>query len=306
MVDMTPRVAGAGICCMDYIVVAPQIPWGDTALVSGYSMQGGGLVGTAMVACARLGAQCDLFSLLGADAVADQVIDELDQEHISTSGVVKVGGGDSPFSFIHVDDKTGDRTIFHRPGSALKWDDSIDLHRIAASQALIVDDIYLDLSIAAAKEARAHGVPVVADLIPEDRSNELLRYVDILIAPKHYAKQIGCAYDLNKVLDIIHRLGPTTAVITLGAYGWVFSDSNGRGEGDAFKVDVVDTTGAGDAFHGAFTYAIACGWSTPRCAEFASAVAAIKCTKPGGRTGLPSLEQTVDFLKERSKLEWNK
>lgn len=296
------KIAGAGICCQDYIVMSPQVEWGDTAIVSDYRVQGGGLVGTALVACACLGAECDLYSLLGADAIADQITDELNKEGVSTSGVVKVEGGDSPFSFIHVDDRTGERTIFHRPSSELKWDESFDLCRIAESHALIVDDVYLDLSLAAAIEARAHRVPVVADLMPEDKSRELLRYVDVLIAPRYYASRIGCEADLNAALDAIHESGPATAVITLGADGWVSSDANGRGKGEAFRVDVVDTTGAGDTFHGAFAYGLASGWDTRRCAEFASAVAAIKCTKPGGRTGLPSLEQVIDFLRQRSNM----
>ena len=78
-----------------------------------------------------------------------------------------------------------------------------------------------------------------------------------------------------------------------------FSAPSGRGSGKAFEVDVVDTTGAGDTFHGAFAFGVACGWQIAKCAEFASAVAAINCTKPGGRTGLPTLDQTSEFLKAR-------
>lgn len=59
---------------------------------------------------------------------------------------------------------------------------------------------------------------------------------------------------------------------------------------------MVDTTGAGDVFHGAFAYGVANGWDTSRCGEFAAAVAAIKCMQRGGRTGIPTLEQTLEFL----------
>lgn len=298
------KVVGVGVCCMDYIVVAPQISWGDSTHVSNYIAQGGGLVGTAIVACARLGADCDLYSILGSDNVGTQIIDELRSEGVSTSGVLQIQDADSPFSFIHVDDKSGDRTIFHRPGLGLVWDNSRSFNNIADAQAIIVDDYFIDLSLLAAKEARLHGTPIVADMIPDSNNQELLKYVDILIAPRHFARQIGCEDNLDAALDAIHKLGPTTALITLGADGWVSSDSKGRGRGEAFKVDVVDTTGAGDTFHGAFTYAVARGWDTAKCAEFASAVAAIKCTKPGGRTGLPSLPQTIEFLKERSNLDW--
>jgi sulfofructose kinase len=301
--DAAVRIAGAGVSCQDYVFRAPRTQMGNTGRVTAFQAQGGGLVATALVACARLGAECDLFTLLGDDQVGYEIVAELQHEGVDTSGVLQIHGSDSPVSFIHVDDDTGERTIYHRPGSGLKWDESHSLERIAQSQALIVDDNYLDMAVAAAKMARSLGIPVVADLIPDQDNEALLRHVDILIAPRHYAREISCENDLGEALDAIHRLGPTTAVITLGADGWVYSDPTGRGSGSAFEVEVVDTTGAGDAFHGAFTYGVARGWSTPVCAEFASAVAGIKCAMPGGRTGLPTLSQTIEFLKARGSLD---
>lgn len=298
------RIAGAGICCQDYILVSPRVEWGGTALVSNYCAQGGGLVGTALVACARLGAECTVYTLLGSDDTGNQILHELENEGVSVSGAVRVEGGGSPFSFIHVDDTSGDRTIFYRPGTNLHWDAARSFSGVRDVGALLVDDIYIDLSLAATREARAHGVPVIADLVPSAQNAELLRDVDILIAPQHFARDLGLENDLDAALGAIHNLGPATAMITLGANGWVYSDPSGRGRGEAFSVEVVDTTGAGDTFHGAFTYGVARGWDTARCAEFASAVAAIKCTKPGGRTGLPTLPQTIEFLKQRGKNEW--
>lgn len=300
MQNKVPSIAGSGICCVDYIVVAPQVRWGDQSNVSRYLVQGGGLIGTALVACARLGARCELLTLLGDDEIGEQILSELEQEGIPSDHVMKVPGGESPFSFIHVDDKSGERTIFHRSGTGLQLQrNMLRLDDAARWDCLLVDDIYPELSLAAAQAAREHGVPVVADLIPSESSNELLQLVDVLIAPRHYARGIGCGDDLDAALDHIHSLGPTTAVITLGSDGWVFSDRVGRGRGEAFKVEVVDTTGAGDTFHGAFAYGLARRWDTRKCAEFASAVAAIKCTVAGGRTGLPSLGQVEEFLADR-------
>lgn len=285
---------------MDHILVSPQVPWGDTALVSNYYAQGGGLVATALVACARLGAECELYSLLGDDPVGDQIVAELVEEKVSARGIARVPGAGSPFSFIHVDEMSGERTIFHRPGTGLEWNEQLfDFKRIASCQAIIVDDVYLELSIAGARYASDCNVPVVADLVPSELHSDLLKYVNVLIAPRHFARQIGCENNMDAALDAIHDLGPTAAVITLGADGWVYSDPSGRGRGNAFKVDVVDTTGAGDTFHGAFAFGMASGWNTERCCEFGAAVAALKCTKAGGRTGLPSLSQTLEFLQDK-------
>ncbi|MCE5199422.1 MAG: PfkB family carbohydrate kinase [Armatimonadota bacterium] len=297
MESKAPYVAGAGVCCVDYIVVAPQIKWGDSIHMTDYLVQGGGLTGTAMVACARLGAKCDMLTMLGDDQAGDQIANELEGEGVALDHVVRTPGGMSPFSFVHVDQNTGERTIFHHPATGLHLDPDLPILENAVQwDALLVDAYYLDLAMMASKAANERGVPVVADIIPNERNAALLRQVDVLIAPRHYARKIGCGDNLDAALDAIHDLGPTTAVITLGSDGWVYSDPSGRGSGNAFKVDVVDTTGAGDTFHGAFAYGLASKWDTRRCAEFASAVAAIKCTKRGGRTGIPSLKQVEEFV----------
>lgn len=299
-----PRIAGAGICCLDYIVTSPRVHWGDTAHVTGFCTQGGGLVATALVACARLGADCLFWSLLGDDPMAGTILDELAAEHVSTTRVLRQSGGASPFSFIHVEEGSGERTIFHRPGEHLSWPENADLSEIPSCAVLLVDHCYPDLALTAARVARAHGVPVVADLLPGDAERELLQQVDVLIAPRHFARAMGCENDPAPALDAIHAWGPSVAVITLGEEGWVCSGAFGKARGPAFPVNVVDTVGAGDVFHGAFAFGVAHAWNTPRCCEFASAVAAIKCTRPGGRTGIPDRKSTAAFLREHGRAGW--
>jgi len=300
-----PRIAGAGVCCLDHIFVAPQITWGGTAPVEEYRVQGGGLVGTALVASARLGASCFLFSFLSHDEVGAQVASELAAEGIKLEGVAGIPQGTSPFSFIHVDSRSGERTIFHRPAAGLERALLPDLGRIAECDVLLVDDYYPELALAAARRARQSGIPVVADLtVSLGKCPELFREINVLIAPRAFAAQLGYADDPRGALQAIHHLGPETAMITLGREGYIYSFPEGPGRGKAFKVAAVDTTGAGDAFHGAFAYGLARQWDLARCAEFAAAVAAIKCTKPGGRTGLPTLPQTIHFLRRNGRLDW--
>ena len=216
-------MAGAGICCVDYIVVSPQVHWGDTVEVSDYIVQGGGLVGTAMVACARLGAKCELLSLVGDDNAGKEIIAGLVSEGVPSDGIQTVEDGKSPFSFIHVDADDGERTIFHRQAAGLGFDPARFSTEAAANWGvLLVDGYYPDLSVFAARAARENGVPVVADLIPGEENAELLKLVDVLIAPRHYARQIGCEINLDLAFEAIHKLGPTTALITLGADGWIF------------------------------------------------------------------------------------
>ncbi len=304
MENQPPRIVGAGICCLDHIIVAPTVPWGDTASVREYCVQGGGLVATALVACARLGAQAELLSMLGGDVIADQILDELEDEHVSAVHVARHPSGASPFSFIHVDEKTGERTIFHRRATGMEWRGT-NRDIIARAQVVLVDDYYPCLVRDVTKAARDCGVPTVADTTPTETNADWIRSVDVMISPRHYLRAGGFGDDVDRALDAIHAMGPATAVITLGADGWAASDAAGRTRGTAFPVTVVDTVGAGDVFHGAYAFGLAKGWTTPQCAEFASAVAAIKCTRVGGRTGIPTLPQTLAFLRTHSPNDWS-
>ena len=301
-----PAIAGAGVACLDYVFFSRRPAWGGTAEVEDFLVQGGGLVGTALVACARLGARCQIYSYLSNDETGTQVAAGLARERIRLNGVVAVPGGVSPFSLIHVDSVSGDRTIFHRPAAGVEKAAVPDLEGIAGCQAVLVDDYYPKLALAAARKARENGIPVIADAaVNPVRNEELMRQVSVLIAPVSVAGRLKNTQELEDALDAFRSLGPETVVFTLGPEGWVFSGPTGRGRGSAFAVLVRDTTGAGDAFHGAFAYAVARGWDVERSAEFAGAVAAIKCTRPGGRDGLPSLEQVLAFLGKYGRLDWS-
>jgi sulfofructose kinase len=301
-----PKIAGAGICCLDHILTAPQIPWGTSAHVEKYHIQAGGLVATALMACARLGAECQLFSYLGDDEAGNRVAIGLAEEGVSLSGVTRSCGGSTPFSFVHVDGRTGERTIFHRKASGIERRELPDLDWIATCDALVIDDYYPRLAQAAARVAAGKGIPVVADLTTNPRKHvDFFRNVSVLIVPREFAAQIGFADNLPGALDAMHWLGPKTALITLGAKGWMCSTQGHKTRGKAFKVEVVDTTGAGDAFHGAFAYGLARKWNTERCAEFAASVAAIKCSRPRGAAGLPSISEAVYFLKRNGRLDWS-
>ncbi|HPO12870.1 MAG TPA: PfkB family carbohydrate kinase [Candidatus Hydrogenedentes bacterium] len=295
---MAVRIVGAGIACLDYIVAAPQVPWGDTAHVSAFCIQGGGLVATALVACARLGAETTLYSLLGDDEITASILAELHEENVGTQGVRKIPGGASPFSFIHVNEQDGERTIFHRPGQNLTWPADERFPHLENADAMLVDHCYPDLALAAVNEACARNVPVIADTEPEEKHHAWLEGVNVLIAPHHFADRLGFTGNPEKALAAIHAFGPDIAVITLGSKGWVCSDGTNITFGKAFPVNVVDTLGAGDVFHGAFAFGWAQHWDAPRCCEFASAVAALKCTKPGGRAGIPDLATTLEFIEK--------
>lgn len=295
------RIAGAGICCLDHLFTTAPLGWGGAARIRDWREEGGGLVATALVACSRLGADTLFYGRVGTDAEGDLILRGLDQERVPVENITRLPDMRSPLSLIHVNAETGERTIFHRRANRPSSSPPVpDLSLLASCSVLLIDAYYPDLALAAARVARAHRIPVIADIIPAPEHVELLREVDVLIAPRHFAADIGKEHEPEAALDVIHAYGPTTAVITLGADGWVYSGPEGRGCDTAYEIDVVDTTGAGDVFHGAYAFALAGSASTRECCRFAAAVAALKCTMPGGRAGIPDLAHARALMASRS------
>ena len=300
------RIVGVGDCTLDYFFRSATPRHGESAPVIDTKTEGGGLTGTATVACARLGAQTEIFCRVGTDDVADTIMDGFIKEKVGVRRVYRAPRGKSPVSFVHVDLDSGERTIYWYRDNTLPAQEGIPADWLLEGvHCLLVDATWLDAAISAADAARRLGIPVVADTVPSDANRELLARIDVLIAPASFARKHIKSDDCRPALKAIHELGPSVAVITLGKAGSWYSERGVVAHVPAFEIEpVVDTTGAGDVFHGAFAFATAQGWPIRWRIEFASAVAALKCRKLGGRAGIPSLGETLDFLAERGSLCW--
>jgi sulfofructose kinase len=128
---------------------------------------------------------------------------------------------------------------------------------------------------------------------------QLVPYVDVLITGEGYARALTGIDDIWQAGQAVLELGPRIFVETVGERGCYTVTADEQFHIPAFEVDVVDTTGAGDVFHGAYIVAMVHGWSPRDCAQFGTAVSAIKCTQLGGRAGIPTFEQTIEFLQQR-------
>jgi len=299
------QVAAVGLACLDFLALARQAAVGGTAPMDRLLIQGGGLTATAAVAMARLGADVRLLTRVGDDDIGRQVLAELRDEGINLTGSLVIPGAATPCSVIMVDPDAGDRTIYHFPGLGLDRDKSEpEVSFIASSRALVVDAFWREAALAAARAARAAEVPVVADFAPGADVEELAGLVDVFIVPESWCAAGGAARDCEEALRLLHSYGARIAVVTAGRLGCWYSGDGESGHHPAFEVEVVDTTGAGDVFHGAFAYALARKWEVARCVEFAAAAAALKCRALGGRTGIPSLAQTLEFLRANGRLDW--
>jgi len=299
------RVAAVGLACLDFLARARQVPVGGTGPMQRLLVQGGGLTATAAVAMARLGASVRMLTRVGDDEIGRRILDELRAEGVDLTGSPVIAGAATPCSVVMVDPESGDRTIYHFGGAGTERDRTVpDVGFVVASKALVVDAFWREAALAAAKAARGAGVPVVADFAPGADVEELAGLVDVFIVPESWAKARGGASGHEEALRVLHSYGARIAVVTAGRLGCWYSSDHESGHCPAFNVEVVDTTGAGDVFHGAFAYGLARGWEVARCVEFSAAVAALKCRELGGRTGIPRLAETLHFLRANGRMDW--
>lgn len=261
---------------------------------------GGGMGANAAVAIARLGGHVDLWGRVGTDDAGRTILRMLREDGVGT-GYVRAVAGRSATSAIIVD-ANGERLIVSdRDASMSQNFDWLPLNKVDEAGAVLSDLRWFEATDYAFRRARAVGVPTVidADLGGAEQLVQFLPLSDYAIfsAPEfeRYLPGFSDAERFDRVLS----LGVKHVGVTRGARGYYWRNVKGEGGHQAaFPVAVIDTTGAGDAFHGAFTWALACGHSDAECARIASAVAAIKCRSLGARAGLPTRAVLEQFLND--------
>ena len=171
---------------------------------------------------------------------------------------------------------------------------------IVSARILFVDNIN-PATLQAAQWARDAGMTIVLDPAkPYADIKPLLDLVHVPIAPEAWARAWMPDEPPSAVTERLCMDGADIAIVTLGERGAVASWDGQTRAFPAFPVDVVDTTGAGDAFHGAFMFALMQGWDVPRMAHFAAAVGALNCRALGGRSALPTRDEVNALLAARA------
>jgi sugar/nucleoside kinase (ribokinase family) len=271
-------------------------------------MQGGGPVATAMVALARLGAGCNYLGSLASDDTAQQIVAELHDHGIDTNHCPQRDSGVSSASVILVEQSNGQRAIlFQKSTTTDLQPEEVPTELILSAKALHLDGFFTPAALHAARIARQNGVLVSFDggagELMWDELTELLPLVDVLVVAKKFALDTTGKQDVIEAgLQLLQTYQNQQVVITDGEHGSWYWDTESHFHQTAFSVDVVDTTGAGDTFHGAYLYAcLQPDWSPVYRLKFASAVAALKCTQLGGRKGIPTLAETIAFIELREQ-----
>lgn len=294
-------ISGIGYCSIDYLSIVPHIPVDDKVEIIRSLIQGGGPAATAIAAAARLGAETAFMSVVGDDESGRKIIDGLAAEGINTSAIMVRKNSESPTAFCWIEQQSGKRSIAWTKGNTVPLaPEELDSDLIKASKVLHLDGHQTQAAIAAAKIARQNGVVVSIDagtIVPG--IDELLAFSDIIIASEKFATRYTGESSLEKAAEKLFHKDCRFSAVTAGIAGSVGFDGKNIIRCPAFKVDVVDTTGAGDVFHGAFAYKYSVGGTWLECMRFSSAVSALKCTKFGGRTGIPDLKTVEKFLEEK-------
>jgi sulfofructose kinase len=292
-------VVGIGMSSVDHLAMIERHPRLDAKqeLVA-YDMQPGGQVPTALVALQRWGMRTAYIGAFADDAGGLLARRALAAEGVDLSAAVIRPHTRQQVSVILIDQVSGERSVLSERADGLVLAASeIPAETLAASRALLMDAVGLEAAVAAARRARAASVLVVLDTdTPVPGIGELLALTDVLIVSVGFLERLTGRADLRAALRATATRGPWFVGVTLGP-GGAMALVNGRLRFvPSYRVQAVDTTGAGDVFHAGTLYGVLHGWPVDDSLRFAAAAAALKCERVGGRPGIPTVERALRLV----------
>jgi sulfofructose kinase len=287
-------VVGVGVNAVDHLCTVETFPTFDSKqALAGYECQPGGQVATALVALQRWGCRTAYVGTFGDGPLAEASRRSLADEGIDVARAPSRAGVVNQTAVILIDRRSGERTILMHRAEALTLEpDEVDRDLVTAARVLHLDGYDADAALAAAGWARAAGIPVVVDVDtrvgPVER---LLALTDAVILSRDFACELVGAGDAETALaKLVAAFAAPLTAVTLGAEGVIAATAAaGTLRVPGYAVDAVDTTGAGDVFRAGFIYGVLAAWPLERTLRFANAAAALKCTRVGGRPGIPTV-----------------
>jgi sulfofructose kinase len=292
-------LVGVGLNATDTLIALAEYPErGSKVLYRSVNVLPGGQVATAVVACQHWGMTTRYVGILGDDSAATIHKDAFAHAGVETQ-IVTVAGGASPQSLILVDGG-GERTVLCRRDERVTLKPAhLEREWIVNAKALHVDGYDTEAAAVAARWAREAGIPVIADLDEVYPGlDRLLDNVDYLIVSRDIPSRLMGEPDLEMALRLMQRrYGCRLTAATLGHDGVLAWDGRHAYHAPAYRVSVVDTTGAGDIFHAGFIYGLLQDWPLEQQLDFGCAAAAMNCMSVGARGGIRSVELIEEFMK---------
>ncbi len=302
--DKKLDIVGLGQNAVDHVVVVPGLPSRDTKMeILQRERMAGGQVATAVVFAARLGLKAKYIGKVGSDEPGRFCLKSLRSENLDISSLVVEQGARNHFSLILLDQSSGERTILWERDPRLNFHaGELKRQDVCAGQMLLLDENDPEAALQAARWAREEGIPVVADLDKvSPSSKDLVPLIDFLIVSANFPSEFtGIADPDESLLTMGNHCGGFVAA-TLGSQGAVAVIAQRFSRFPAFNVQAVDTTGAGDVFHGAFIYGLVQNWPLRQIMTFANAAAGLNCTRLGAKEGLPSLAEIMQLIDQERR-----
>ena len=298
-----PQVIGIGSTVYDTLMVVPRFPQEDTNLEGlETKIQGGGPCATALVAARKLGIRTAYMGTIGDDPFGRFMLEDLEYWGVQTDYVRRVPGTVSFHAVVLLNAESNTRTCIWNRGTVPQplWKD-VNEEALSHAKVLHLDGHMLEAAVAAAKVGREYGVKVSHDAGGTYPGvEELLPYVDWLIPSEEFALHMTRAGSAEEAARRLYeRYRPELVVLTQGVRGGILLDGKGMRRYESYQVEAVDTNGCGDTFHGAFVAAKIQGMTHDAACRYASAAAAIKCTRLGARQAMPDDKECKAFLAER-------
>jgi sugar/nucleoside kinase (ribokinase family) len=293
-------VVGLGLNATDTVMSVRKFPaLGGKERVAALSMQAGGQVATALVTCSRLGLKVRYIGKVGDDPGGQLQLASLRREGLDMAYTKVVRGAPNQYGYIIVDQATGERTIFwDRDARLAVQPKELKPLAITSARLLHLDGCDVEAALEAARWAQRARIPVVADFDTVYKNVEkLFPYINYLIASTQFLPAVTGQADPFRVLkNMADEYHVGTPGMTLGRDGALVYQAGRFFYSPGFVVETVDTTGAGDVFHGAFAYALLAGWDIPRALDFSNAMAALNCTALGARGGIKSQAEAEQLI----------
>ncbi len=313
-------IFGIGACALDMIAKVEHFPEPDEKIdAESYTYLPGGVTGNYITGVARLGISAGFVGAIGYDEAGKILLEDFKNEKVDISMLKVKDDSSTAINFIMVT-KTGERVIVQSPfmiKCRLKVPDEVDLNRVRDAKLIHTTAIHKDVSDYVIKAVKQENPDVLISFDLEkqvavqygyDEINKFIDLVDILVPQKLGIMELTGKKDPTVAAKILMEKKRNLKIIavTLGSDGCVITTRNGekieQRTFQAYSINPIDTTGAGDAFNAAFSVGHLIGWDVEKIANFANAAGALNCLKVGARTGMTTMENVLKFMKKNGKV----
>jgi sugar/nucleoside kinase (ribokinase family) len=258
-------------------------------------MQGGGSAANMLATLAVMGESTRFFGRIADDDHGRFILRSMQNLRIDTSMLSIEKDKVSPVCILQIDELSRRRRILRSRGNVTPLSPrDLPAGLLKDARMLLIDGSQPALQAAIAEKARDKGITVLLNASQlSGGMGELLSLSDIVIGAERFAHELAPSDDLGDSLREILNLGPRIALITMGESGAIGLEGSKLVEQEALDVFVADTSGAGDAFAGAFAFAQLHGWPLERAVPFANATAGLVCRSIGARSALPTVDEVT-------------